>query len=157
MWPGSNFPYDNNDCTHKKVFDQTVSFYDRVDIAIKWIKDDKKPANLIMFYIEEPDNFAHPYGVTSTKVTDFVAQLNNVTKYLHEQLVKNNLINRTSVIHLSDHGMSDLQPPNIIDLREFVGNDSCMFYGTTPILQIVPKKGKLITNHLFQNITMFRF
>lgn len=142
MWPGSNFDYEEVKCTYTQQFSANVSFVERVDTLIKWITDNKNPANLVMFYIEEPDTFAHAFGVTSEKVTDFVKRLNIVTEYLHHKLMENSLLNRTSVVHVSDHGMADLQISNIIDLTNFIGNNTCEFYGTTPVLQVVPKKGK---------------
>lgn len=143
MWPGSNFAYEDYSCTHMESFNATLPFKARVDKILKWILDPKKPANLIMLYFEEPDTHGHAYSPESQVITDLVAQLNDVTEYLHSKLKEYNLLQRVTVVHLSDHGMDSLQTKNIIDLTTFVGNNSCNFYGTTPVLQIVPKNGNI--------------
>lgn len=65
-------------------------------------------------------------------------KLDNYTKYIQERLTATGLEKRVNVIYLSDHGMNTVTPPNFIDLTQFVGNDTCKFYGTSPVLQIVP-------------------
>lgn len=67
-----------------------------------------------------------------------VEKVDNITRYIQEKLVENNLQNRLNVIHLSDHGMSSVTPPNFINLEDFVTNGSCKMFGSSPVLQIVP-------------------
>lgn len=67
-----------------------------------------------------------------------VAKLDNLTKYIQEQLIAHDLDQRINVIHLSDHGMSSVVPPNFIDLRQFTTDGAFKWYGFSPILQIVP-------------------
>lgn len=68
MWPGANFQYQNATCTFHISFNESVSWIERVDTAITWFTHEKTPANLVMFYIEEPDAHAHIYGPDSEKV-----------------------------------------------------------------------------------------
>lgn len=139
MWPGSDYEYDDIACTHSRHYNPSENYRDRVDEIISWILDDEKPANLVMFYIEEPDTHSHAFGPESKTITDLVEKLNNVTEYLHQRLEEKKLLNRVSVVHLSDHGMDSLQLLNVIDLTKIIGNETVKFYGTTPVLQIVPK------------------
>jgi len=44
-----------------------------------------------------------------------------------------------NVVHLSDHGMDSLELSNVIDLTKFIDGKQVKFYGTTPVLQIVPE------------------
>lgn len=67
-----------------------------------------------------------------------VAKLDNLTKYIQEQLIAHNLDQRINVIHVSDHGMSSVVPPNFIDLRQFTTEGAFKWYGSSPVLQIVP-------------------
>lgn len=137
MWPGSDYYYDGIPCTHSQHYNQSEDFNERVDQVFKWILDPKYPANLVMFYIEEPDLHAHAYGPESQKITDLVERLDKATEYLHKKIYEYNLQNRINVIHVSDHGMDSLQLKNVIDLRKIV-SEKVKYYGTTPILQIVP-------------------
>lgn len=137
MWPGSDYFYDGVSCKHKQHYNLSENFHDRVDQVMSWILDKKYPANLVMFYIEEPDTHAHAFGPESKEITELVRKLDETTEYLYSKIVENNLENRVNVIHLSDHGMSELQLKNVIDLRKIV-NNNVSYYGSTPVLQIVP-------------------
>lgn len=54
----------------------------RVDKMISWIKNDEKPANLVMAYFEEPDSTGHMKGVGSQEVKDQVVRVDVTVKYL---------------------------------------------------------------------------
>lgn len=138
MWPGSNYAYNNYNCTWEHTFDYNVSYTDRVDEMFKWISNTTATPNLIMFYIEEPDTHAHAYGPHSSTITDLVSKLNNVTEYLYNKIHEFNMQDRINVIHLSDHGMDELELRNVIDLTKIIDEKKFNFYGSTPVLQIVP-------------------
>lgn len=72
------------------------------------------------------------------QITNLVAKLDNLTGYIQEKLIENGLDKRVNVIHLSDHGMSSVSPPNFINLQNFVADDSCRMFGSSPVVQIVP-------------------
>lgn len=67
-----------------------------------------------------------------------IQKLDSLTKYIQQKLTETGLAKRVNVIYLSDHGMSTVTPSNFIDLTAFIGNDTCKFYGTSPVLQVVP-------------------
>lgn len=138
MWPGSDYEYDGIDCTHNHHYNLSMDYKSRVDEAFKWILNDTSPANLVMFYIEEPDTHAHAFGPESQTITDLVEKLNGVTEYLHQKIHQHQLENRVNVIHLSDHGMDSLELRNVVDLTQIIG-DKAKYYGSTPVLQVVPK------------------
>lgn len=138
MWPGSDYEYNNIGCTHNRHYNFSVDYSKRVDEVFDWILDKKDPANLIMFYVEEPDTHAHAFGPDSQTITDLVAKLNNVTEYFYQKIEQHQLGNRVSVVHMSDHGMDNLELRNVIDLKKIVGNIKVKYYGSTPVLQVVP-------------------
>lgn len=75
----------------------------------------------------------------STQVTKFVAKLDKAVGYIQKKLIDTGLDKRVNVIHLSDHGMNSVTPPNFINLNELIADEYCTMYGTSPILQIIPK------------------
>ncbi|XP_055913099.1 bis(5'-adenosyl)-triphosphatase enpp4-like [Eupeodes corollae] len=143
MWPGSNFNYSDTGCTYTLKYNSTLPLMERVDTMIKWLTDPIKPANLVMFYSEQPDKLAHITGPDTKNITEVVSALDLLTKYIQEQLIEHNLQNRTNVIHLSDHGMAGVPTARFINLTDYLEADSCKMYGSSPVLQIVPKEGKL--------------
>lgn len=46
-----------------------------------------------------------------------------------------------NVIHLSDHGMSTVTPPNFIDITQFLPNNSYELAGSSPTLHVIPHEG----------------
>lgn len=68
MWPGSDFEYRGRYCSHTQRLDMKMPLNDRVDKAIQWVTDKNKPANLVMFYVQEPDDTCHMYGCESPQV-----------------------------------------------------------------------------------------
>lgn len=75
------------------------------------------------------------------QTTTLVAKLDDLTKYIQQKLIESNLDQRVNVIHVSDHGMSTISPPNFINLTDFVRNETVSFYGSSPVLQVVPTDG----------------
>lgn len=53
------------------------------------------------------------------------------------------LRDRANLIFLSDHGMVTVPVKNVIDLSPIINNSSGAIYGTSPVLQIVPKPDHL--------------
>ncbi|XP_055390231.1 bis(5'-adenosyl)-triphosphatase enpp4-like [Condylostylus longicornis] len=142
MWPGSNFEYLNQTCHYTMIYNTSVPFNDRVDQMITWLTKETDAPNLVMFYSEQPDKLAHMVGPDSSNITDMVEKMDLLTKYIQDELAKNNLINRTNVIHLSDHGMASTSQPYFINITDYLEPDTYKYYGTSPVLQIVPEKEK---------------
>lgn len=139
MWPGCDYAYDGKYPKFYEKWNKSIPFEERVDKALSWFNDPKTPTNLVLFYIEDPDSLAHIYGPESAMISKTIQKLDNLSKYIKEKLKQLNLSSRVNVIHLSDHGMDSVSPPNFIDLTKFVENGTTDFYGTSPVIQIVPK------------------
>lgn len=69
MWPASDFDFNGTSCTHTVRFNESESWYSRVDTAMSWFSHKTKPANLVMLYIEQPDSFGHIYSPESEIVS----------------------------------------------------------------------------------------
>ncbi|XP_049287640.1 bis(5'-adenosyl)-triphosphatase ENPP4-like [Anopheles funestus] len=142
MWPGSDFGYGprNLTCSHTLPFNLSIPWVERLDTVFQWIRDAERPANLVLLYIEEPDYDGHIYGPESERIEHLVVKLNDLTRQLHARIAEQRLQERVNVVHLSDHGMEVLMPKNFINLTSLVADDLRYdTYGTTPVLQIVPK------------------
>lgn len=68
FWPGSEFEYNGVSCTFPGKYKFGSNFEKRVDKVMSWFKHEKTPANLVMFYIEQPDDESHKYGPESMEV-----------------------------------------------------------------------------------------
>jgi ectonucleotide pyrophosphatase/phosphodiesterase family protein 5 len=101
----------------------------------------KKPANLVMLYFEEPDTHAHIFGLDSNIVDNLIQKLDNITFYLEQQLERNHLSDKVHVIHLSDHGMINVKPPNFINVTQYLTPGTYIYAGSTPVLQFYSNGG----------------
>jgi len=59
-----------------------MSMTSRIDNIMSWIKDEKRPANLVFAYFEEPDNTGHINGVKSQEIKNQIVKADNSIKYL---------------------------------------------------------------------------
>lgn len=59
-----------------------MSFTSRVDKIISWIKDEKRPANLVLAYFEEPDSTGHVTGDSSQEIRNQIVKADVTVKYL---------------------------------------------------------------------------
>lgn len=71
MWAGSNFEYNSTKCTFTETFIENEKIERRIDTALSWFSHPKTPANLVMLYIEQPDEYSHAYGHESPVVSVF--------------------------------------------------------------------------------------
>ncbi|CAD7090634.1 unnamed protein product [Hermetia illucens] len=139
MWPGFDFPYRNTTCTYSQKFDKNVTMKARVDTVMKWFTDKSKPANFVVLYADQPDKTGHRFGTTGIEMNNHIKEVDEITGYIQEQLKLHNLTSCTNVIHLSDHGMIEVNASNVIDFSPFLENGTYKTYGTSPVLQIVPE------------------
>ncbi|KAF5296168.1 hypothetical protein FQA39_LY12622 [Lamprigera yunnana] len=141
MWPGGSFVYQNKLPTYLKRFEPNSNWYNQIDTLFSWIEDPNKPANLVMAYFEEPDAHGHAFGPKSQQVHDMIQKLDNISMYLHEQLVYKNLVHKVNVIHLSDHGMTTVTPLNFINLTKYADTVKFKMACTSPNMHIIPDEG----------------
>lgn len=94
-----------------------------------------------MLYIEEPDAHGHAFGPESQTILNLLQQLDNVTQYMHNKLRDSGLSNKVNVVHLSDHGMTTIKPPQFIDLKQYLQPNTYLIADTSPCLHFIPKEG----------------
>jgi ectonucleotide pyrophosphatase/phosphodiesterase family protein 5 len=141
MWPGGCYPYQGKNVTHCQNYNPHFDWFKRVDMVIDWLVHPKKPANLVMLYFEEPDTHAHIFGLDSNIVDNLIQKLDNITFYLEQQLERNHLSDKVHVIHLSDHGMINVKPPNFINVTQYLTPGTYIYAGSTPVLQFYSNGG----------------
>lgn len=71
MWPGGDFEYNGLSCTFTRSFNKSVTFEERVDTIMTWFTHEKTPTNLVMLYVEQPDEDSHMYGTEAIQVSKY--------------------------------------------------------------------------------------
>nr|CAH7712172.1 unnamed protein product [Callosobruchus chinensis] len=141
MWPGAYYAYQGKNITYRQDFDEKMDWNKRVDMVISWITDRKKPANLVMLYIEQPDTYGHIFGANAPQFKEMLRKLDNVTKYLQDQLESHHIADKVNVVHLSDHGLVTITPQTFINITQYMKEGTYTWAGATPCIQITPHKG----------------
>ena len=124
----------------KQKYDISINWTTRIDTLISWFKHNDTPINLGLLYIEDPDHHSHKYGINNTVFDGVLQKLDDVTRYIHNQLMENELQD-VNVIHLSDHGMATITYENIIDVRPFLNSTDYTIAGRALALSVFPKSG----------------
>lgn len=63
---------------------------------------------------------------------------------MQDQLESHGLVEKVNVIHLSDHGMINVKPPNFINITQYIPYGTYKWGGASPVLEVIPKEGKLL-------------
>ena len=149
-WPGYNIKNYTPTYSTSKT---NISYKQRVDLALSWLKSEKPP-NFLMLYFEDLDHAGHNYGFGSPETLEEVRKIDNITGYLIEQLKKNNLLDKWNIILTADHGMTNLSRSRVINITDYVNTSECSVNGDGGVHFVWPKKGmkdtvykKLEANH----------
>ena len=51
------------------VVASSIAWEDQVSMVFDWLRDDERPANLVYWYIDQPDWAGHEYGPDSPQVS----------------------------------------------------------------------------------------
>ncbi|XP_044598002.1 ectonucleotide pyrophosphatase/phosphodiesterase family member 5-like isoform X1 [Cotesia glomerata] len=141
MWPGGEFDFDGRTQTFYMPLNISKNWEDRFDVLLSWFLHPKKPINLGILYIEEPDYHAHAHGTDHPVINELLKKLDNFTYYIHTKLKDNNLTS-VNVIHLSDHGMTEVNLSRIINISQIIDLSECQFLPTANTIFIIPHPGK---------------
>lgn len=140
FWVGSEVP--GKQPSRWKKFDKSVSFRDRADSVIAWLRlpEEERP-RLVMWYMEEPDGIGHVCTPDSSATLSKVEELDAVLHHFFNEARKLPQFDRIDFIVLSDHGMATFYPEKYVNLNDYLPRDSFdyVFDGVPTLLY--PKPG----------------
>ncbi|CAG0899341.1 unnamed protein product [Darwinula stevensoni] len=103
----------------------------------------RRPANFVVFYLEEPDSTGHDNGPDSPEVKAMVERVDELLGYLVSRLDSLGLLERTNLIFLSDHGMLGVNRSMALHLDSIPVPPSDYWHATnSPLVLIYPLEGK---------------
>lgn len=140
-WVGSEVPVQGIQPSIWKKFDKSVSFSDRADSVLSWLKlpEDVRP-HLIMWYMEEPDAIGHDCTPDSSATLEKVEELDGVLNGFFAKARELDIFDKIDFVVVSDHGMATYYPENYVNLIDYLPLDSFdyVFDGVPTLLY--PKK-----------------
>ena len=142
FWPGDEAPIAGVRPTFWRPYDHTVRSPARVDQLLDWLSlpEGERPS-LVTMYFDEVDSAAHDFGIDSAELTTATAHLDAALGQLIAGLARIGLADRTTVVVVSDHGMTPLSPDRVILLDDYIDVDSVHLVDTDGFLALAPKNG----------------
>lgn len=132
-WPGSESVIRGHRPTEYRKYNESVEFNVRVDTVVDWLTDPEKDISFAMLYFHEPDLTGHVYGPDSEEVLAKVRAMDEVLGYIVSSFDSARLWESVNLIVTSDHGMTQIDSSNLIDLLHYVSNDV--------LIQVPPSMG----------------
>ena len=121
FWPGSDVAISGVRPTHYRNYDGAVPNAERVRQVLEWLSlpPDSAP-DLVTLYFSDVDQAGHDFGPYSPETDSAIARVDRAVGALLQGLEQRGLDHRVNVIVVSDHGMAELKPGQLIYLDEYV-------------------------------------
>lgn len=146
-----------------KEYDQKVSFEQRVDSVISWLKLPKpQRPRLVLLYLHQPDGAGHSYGPDSKKTKKSVKYVDRIMGDLHKRLMQLPMAEQMNLIVVADHGMRNITKDKRIILSDHVKKEWLIgAFGNNPVftLKAKPSKKDSVYNSLkkLSNLNVFKW
>jgi predicted AlkP superfamily pyrophosphatase or phosphodiesterase len=120
-WVGTEAPVQGMQPSAFKYYDAAFPYEARIDSVLHWLSlpAPERPG-LVLLYFDEPDVTAHNRGPAAAGVDSVVRELDRLMGTLTDGLAALPIGDRINLILVSDHGMAESSPDNVIVLEDFV-------------------------------------
>jgi predicted AlkP superfamily pyrophosphatase or phosphodiesterase len=121
FWPGDESIIGGRRPDDWVPYDGTISNSDRVKRALEWLgRPERSRASFIPLYFSETDSAGHNYGPDSAEINEAIHHVDAAIGQLEAGLRDLRLLDRTTIVVVSDHGMQALSDDRVVFLDDFV-------------------------------------
>lgn len=144
FFPGTEAEIKGKRPTFWKAYDASIPYEERVQTILKWLDlPVQERPQLLILYFDEPDTSGHRCGPESDCVADAIRRVDKQLRDLVDGLKERKIYKRVNLIIVSDHGMAEVQPKNLIFLDEYFDLKLAeRILWTGEIIQIFPREGQ---------------
>jgi predicted AlkP superfamily pyrophosphatase or phosphodiesterase len=153
FWPGSETTQDGVRPTFYKTFDKKLQATERVDGLLAWLA--LPPAQRPRFgtlYFDVVDTVGHKHGPVAPETGAAVKEVDEALARLLAGLDALGLRDRTDLVIVSDHGMSEQSPGQVIFLEDLMNVSQVQVDSTGPMGGVRPKPGTVTAAELVAQI-----
>ncbi|SNY42054.1 Predicted pyrophosphatase or phosphodiesterase, AlkP superfamily [Arsukibacterium tuosuense] len=153
FYPGSEADIKGVRPSYWQTYDGNITNSERVRSVLQWLALPKaeRPAFLTL-YFSTIDDAGHRYGPNSEQVKSAVAEVDQAIGQLINGLKQQNLYNKVNLMLVSDHGMAEVPPEQVIVVDSlFDANKAVLTLWTPEIVSIFPKAGEL--ENIYQQLS----
>ncbi len=137
FWPGSELTLDYRRPTYVEYYEESRPYEKRVQGVIDWLKlPEQKRPHFITLYFEATDTYGHRNGPDSPEINKAIKRLDDILGLLFIKLEEINLLQKTNIIVVSDHGMTSIDPKRIIYIDSYTSGFNCKIQGEGPLMMI---------------------
>ena len=142
FWPGSEARIGGVRPTYYKLYNPAVPNADRVRQVLEWLSlpTDKAPA-LVTLYLGDVDQAGHEFGPDSPETDSAIARVDSAVGALMSGLEGRALEGRVNLVVVSDHGMAELEPGQLIYLDDYVDTATVDIVDLGPVVSLSPRPG----------------
>ncbi|WP_301003528.1 nucleotide pyrophosphatase/phosphodiesterase family protein [Arsukibacterium sp.] len=145
FYPGSEADIKGVRPSYWRAYDGTISNSERVSSVLQWLSlpVTQRPGFLTL-YFSTIDDAGHRYGPNSEQVKSAVAEVDQAIGELVAGLKQQNLYGKVNLMLVSDHGMAEVPPEQVIIVDSlFDTSQAALTLWTPEIVSIFPKAGQL--------------
>jgi len=142
FWPGSEVEIDGVRPTEWRPFDDSFPNESRVQQVLDWLAlpEGQRP-QFITLYFSDVDTAAHTYGPLAPETLDAVSKIDGLIGRLVAGVAAAGLDDRTNLMVVSDHGLSQQALDRKIFIDDYVDMSTVNVVDWSPVLQVAPKTG----------------
>jgi predicted AlkP superfamily pyrophosphatase or phosphodiesterase len=149
FWPGSEVPISGVRPTYWRPFDDGVSNAARVAQVLQWLAlPDAKRPSFSTLYFSDVDDAGHRHGPDSPRVLEAARRLDGMLGRLVSGLRKLRLLDRTTLVIVSDHGMSQVAKNRVIYVDDYLDPSTVDVIEWTPYLGLRPRSATI--EHIYR-------
>ncbi|MFA8342693.1 MAG: ectonucleotide pyrophosphatase/phosphodiesterase [Rhodothermaceae bacterium] len=148
FWPGSELKLKYRRATYAEKYEHKRDYTKRVNDVLKWLDlpDSLRP-KFITLYFDATDTYGHKYGPDSPENAKAIALCDSMLGKLVNGLTEKQLISKTNIVIVSDHGMTNISKDRVINIEEMLKDFKIEINNTGPVLTINADHSKL--NQIF--------
>ena len=153
FWPGSEAENHGMRPSRFKPFDWKMPTTQRVDELLGWLAGPatERP-RFCTLYFDLVDTAGHKYGPDAPETGAAVKEADEAVARLLAGLARLGLKDRTDLVIVSDHGMSEQGPDRVIFLENLMNVSSVQVDFTGPVAGVRPKPGTVTAAELAASI-----
>lgn len=158
FWPGTEAKIKGIQPNDWLPYDKNLSPQARSLKLLEWLnRPNETRADFATLYFEDVDSMGHRFGPKSSEVLSAVNVVDNAIGSFVAGLKDLNLLELTTILIVSDHGMAYVDPANYIDLKPLLNpfpNISVEWQGPLAGINLNGNQAPQVLNTLNQNKNM---
>jgi predicted AlkP superfamily pyrophosphatase or phosphodiesterase len=144
FWPGSEAPVGGIFPNYWTAFDDDMPNVDRVNHALDALAlPERERPSFLTLYFSEVDHVGHDYGPDSPEMAEALRHLDASLGLLEAGLRQLHLLDRTTLVVVSDHGMAGLSDSHVIFLDDYLDLSRVDVIEWGETVQLRPRSGSV--------------